>query len=144
MSVMEYVSTPLPLGRPCMPLELFVEDRRAAIIEAALAPRPPVAFLDLGHDGIRPLATIPSRAWYEWYWHRGIDPETVRRRKVNRHTRKRIVERDGLWCRLCGGDVERNDVHIDHIIPWSIGGSDDDENLQVTHSKCNIFKGAKV
>ena len=35
------------------------------------------------------------------------------------------------------GDV----VHVDHIIPRSLGGSDSRENLQATHANCNLAKG---
>lgn len=59
-------------------------------------------------------------------------------------THKRVIERDGLICQLCGGAVERSDVHIDHIYPYSLGGATALNNLQVAHSLCNIRKGARV
>lgn len=58
--------------------------------------------------------------------------------------RLRIIARDGLVCGICGGNVEPDDVHIDHIIPASKGGSDNDDNLQVAHSRCNQLKHNRV
>lgn len=66
------------------------------------------------------------------------------RRRLPVRLRQRIIERDGLTCGLCGGSVERDDVHIDHILPVAHGGTDDPANLQVAHSSCNMAKGARV
>jgi 5-methylcytosine-specific restriction endonuclease McrA len=35
-------------------------------------------------------------------------------------------------------------VHIDHIFPLVLGGETTLGNLRVTHSICNIRKGARV
>ena len=32
------------------------------------------------------------------------------------------------------------DLHIDHIVPVSLGGPNDDFNLQLTHASCNLSK----
>lgn len=68
--------------------------------------------------------------------HRGEQP-----RKVPAELRALIIQRDGLTCRICLLPVERDDVHVDHIVPAARGGSISPENLQVTHSLCNIRKG---
>ncbi len=54
-----------------------------------------------------------------------------------RKIRKRILERDGYTCQACG--MEGNTV--DHIIPRSLQGTDDDFNLQCLCSRCNSAKG---
>lgn len=60
--------------------------------------------------------------------------------------RIRILERNGYTCQLCGagpGDPDpfnpnrRIRLHIDHVIPLSHGGSDDELNLRVLCSACN-------
>lgn len=39
---------------------------------------------------------------------------------------------------------DEGDIHIDHILPVSLGGLSELSNLQVTHSWCNLKKGARV
>jgi hypothetical protein len=110
--------------------------RRAAV---GPAPTPPPRWIDID-GGAYVLAQIPSRAWYEWHWYRGHDPDAPR--WFSARLRQQIIDRDGYRCALCNLDVEPDDVHIDHIKPRSRGGSDHPDNLQVTHSACNLRKGA--
>ena len=66
-----------------------------------------------------------------------------RRRNVNDTTRYAVLERAGFKCQCCGiKPLKDNDVilHIDHIIPHSLGGSDNVDNLQVLCDKCNFSK----
>lgn len=58
--------------------------------------------------------------------------------------RQWVVERDGYRCGICGETVDREDVHIDHVVPVSRGGKSTLENLRVTHSTCNLAKGARM
>ena len=55
--------------------------------------------------------------------------------------RARIYERDGFACVYCGAD---GDLTLDHIIPRSRGGSDDDDNLATACRRCNCRKGART
>lgn len=70
--------------------------------------------------------------------------EVETRRRIPASVRQLVILRDGLRCGLCGTDVPADDVHIDHVTPWALGGSDAPENLQVAHSRCNLSKGARV
>lgn len=67
-------------------------------------------------------------------------------------TLKKLVERDGLRCAICGGMCNWNDhswseysgptyPSIDHIIPMAKGGSHTWDNVQVAHIICNSEKG---
>lgn len=85
-----------------------------------------------------------SSLWLEWHRLRGLDPGAKRSRSLSPALRRAVVDRDGYVCGLCGGDVAAGDVHIDHIVPWSLGGRDEMENLQVAHAWCNRSKGARV
>lgn len=57
--------------------------------------------------------------------------------------RDQVVERDGLVCGICAGPVAPDDVHIDHVEPWAMGGETTLNNLRVTHSRCNLARGAR-
>lgn len=91
------------------------------------------------------VAQIPSRSWSEWHWQRGIDPAAPRpgRPPIPRAVRELVMARDGLVCQICFGDVAPDDVHLDHIKPWSKGGEHRVRNLRVTHSLCNLHKAAR-
>ncbi|MFJ3037761.1 HNH endonuclease [Streptomyces tendae] len=55
--------------------------------------------------------------------------------------RRRIYDRDGNACLLCG---TTDDLTLDHIHPWSLYGPDTDDNLRTLCRPCNSSKGAKV
>ena len=70
-------------------------------------------------------------------------------------TLKKLVERDGLKCAICGEVCDWNDhswskysgpmyPSIDHIVPMAKGGPHTWENVQVAHIICNSEKGASV
>lgn len=47
--------------------------------------------------------------------------------------RKSILRRDGHTCRYCGDRAE----YVDHVVPWSFGGTDDPSNLVAACYVCN-------
>lgn len=55
--------------------------------------------------------------------------------------RARIFERDLYQCVDCFSPY---DLTIDHVIPRSKGGSDDDDNKETRCRRCNSRKGAKL
>lgn len=64
--------------------------------------------------------------------------EPRRRKRVSREIREAVFRRDGGRCVECGDDF---DIQYDHVIPWSMGGADSVENLQLLCSRCNQRKG---
>lgn len=58
---------------------------------------------------------------------------------------EKAFERDGNECYYCGkGDLDNNDLHIDHKIPISRGGKTTVDNLVVACSNCNNRKYNKT
>lgn len=117
----------------------FSEEQRFVIAVAVLHEWPPPAWIELAYG----MAEIPSRAWWEWHWYRTIDPFT-QRKPIPKSLRDYVIERDEYVCGLCGGEVEPDDVHLDHIVPVTHGGQNEAGNLQVAHSICNLRKGNRV
>lgn len=61
--------------------------------------------------------------------------------------RFRILSRDGFRCRYCGRNTEQHQtlvLQVDHIVPRSRGGGDEENNLVTACWECNIGKGAKL
>ena len=58
--------------------------------------------------------------------------------------RRAAYERQKGTCKYCGGCFEFEDMHGDHIIPWSKGGKTTPDNLQMLCTACNLSKGAKL
>jgi RNA-directed DNA polymerase len=51
-------------------------------------------------------------------------------------------DRQGGICPLCNEPIiSLDEANLDHILPKSRGGSNDRENLQLVHRKCNTRKG---
>jgi 5-methylcytosine-specific restriction endonuclease McrA len=70
-----------------------------------------------------------------------IRPPLRHRRKIDQAVRLLVHERDGWRCLHCGTG-ER--LTLDHVVPWSLGGSDGQANLQTLCTSCNCRKGARV
>ena len=73
-----------------------------------------------------------------------VEVPTGRRPTITPNLRAEVILRDGYVCQLCAHPVDPTDVHLDHILPFSKGGQTIAGNLQVTHSVCNMRKGARV
>jgi len=78
-----------------------------------------------------------------------IEP-TLNEQPIFKHKTKRfpserlkvqVLMRDGNKCRLCGITVTGDNIHFDHIKPWSKGGETVLENLQVLCDTHNLAKG---
>lgn len=51
--------------------------------------------------------------------------------------RNAVLRRDRFLCRWCGYRSEGMFLHIDHIVPWSAGGTNESTNLRVLCADCN-------
>ena len=70
--------------------------------------------------------------------------------KVSAALRRRVYERDGWTCWICGLPVDESDDKssgrlyptLDHVIPRVRGGAHDESNLRCAHRSCNSSRGA--
>lgn len=65
------------------------------------------------------------------------------KRDVPLKLRLKILTRDNFKCCLCGRSPATHTVtlHVDHIIPHSLGGKTSEENLRTLCEECNLGKG---
>jgi 5-methylcytosine-specific restriction endonuclease McrA len=74
-------------------------------------------------------------------------PRKNLRKDITPTKRKRIYERDDYTCqgpcgrRLPPGHPEHDQLSLDHRMPRSKGGRNDDDNLQTMCRDCNSEKG---
>jgi len=77
----------------------------------------------------------------------GITLDKKKYNVLSSKIRDRIKSRDNFTCQNCGhkhsgfGEIK---LHVDHIIPRSKGGSDEDSNLRTLCSSCNLLKSNHI
>jgi hypothetical protein len=64
--------------------------------------------------------------------------KTRRTRYISKRVRREVIERD-----LKGESYDSSKHHIDHVWPYSKGGSNTADNLRVIEKRKNLAKGAK-
>jgi len=73
--------------------------------------------------------------------------ETKELRNISRHISRpiqfRVLKRENQVCRSCCMPVADNDIHFDHVIPWSKGGPTEESNIQLLCGTCNRKKSDK-
>lgn len=55
--------------------------------------------------------------------------------------KRTAYERQGGVCPYCGEHFELSEMHADHIVPWSKGGTTTADNCQMLCRDCNFKKG---
>ncbi|BAY43755.1 hypothetical protein SAMD00079811_13370 [Scytonema sp. HK-05] len=66
-----------------------------------------------------------------------------RSRHIPASVRVSVLHRDGYKCVFCGISARQIELEVDHIVPFSKGGSHDISNLQTLCIDCNRGKGAR-
>jgi len=102
---------------------------------------------------MQPVARFCSKHCYKAH-HRNQGPAEHHRRLYRgkvRALRASIIERDGWRCYLCGRPIpedvpvlDPDALTLDHVKPWSQGGSDEASNLRPAHRECNREKGDRL
>jgi hypothetical protein len=81
----------------------------------------------------------PGYQFHDWADHQ---PSTrPSRPTIPDDVRSAVYDRDGWACVRCKA---RQPLSLDHIWPWSLGGTDTVDNLQTLCIPCNSSKGARV
>ena len=71
-----------------------------------------------------------------------VREEIPRRRIIPTPVKLEVWKRDGGKCRVCGAEDE---LHFDHIIPYSRGGTSmTAENVQLLCARHNLAKGSRI
>ncbi len=64
-------------------------------------------------------------------------------RHIPASVRVSVLHRDGYKCVFCGRRPNQVQLEVDHIVPFSKGGSNDLSNLQTLCFDCNRGKGSR-
>lgn len=54
--------------------------------------------------------------------------------------RRAVYRRDGHRCKFCGNTYAHSRLELDHIVPWSAGGTDATQNLRTLCQPCNEYR----
>ncbi len=74
-------------------------------------------------------------------WSRDLAEEKAKRAQVSQQLRDAVATRDRRRCRYCGKPLMREDeMHIDHVHPFSKGGPTIIGNLVASCKDCNLKK----
>lgn len=61
---------------------------------------------------------------------------------ISKRTRFEVLRRDNFTCRYCGARTPDATLHVDHVIPSALGGSDKPDNLVAACKDCNAGKSS--
>jgi hypothetical protein len=126
-----------PLAR-CMEMIAAKDDERRALERAA--EKAAIQF-DLAEAALerartgsgRPLSSGPVR------------PVANRpRRGMSARLRFAVLQRDGHRCVYCGRAAPDVRLHVDHVHPWKLGGTNEMTNLVTACEDCNLGKSDRV
>lgn len=59
---------------------------------------------------------------------------------VSKRLRFEVLRRDNHTCQYCGEKAPDVTLHVDHVVPVSLGGSDKPDNLVAACKDCNLGK----
>lgn len=63
-----------------------------------------------------------------------------KRKPISSRVRALVLSRDNHRCRMCGRTSDEVSLEVDHVFPYSLGGTDDLDNLATLCRDCNIGK----
>lgn len=81
----------------------------------------------------------PPPGWVLWVEDQPAPTGERNSRVIPQDVKIAVSVRDQGRCRQCGST---QDLHYDHVIPWSKGGANTVSNIQLLCGRCNRRKGA--
>src|SRR5688500_12174700 len=66
--------------------------------------------------------------------------QPVRRQSLRPEERRQILAKTAGRCHICGGEVEGDAWHADHVLAHSAGGAHSVDNYLPAHSLCNNYR----
>jgi len=63
------------------------------------------------------------------------------RKPINARLRWFVLSRDNFKCQACGKSSRETILHVDHILPISLNGKTEENNLRTLCAECNMGKG---
>lgn len=63
---------------------------------------------------------------------------------ISKSLRFEILARDGFRCGYCGAASSETNLHVDHVIPFAQGGTDEPDNLKAACADCNLGKSDRL
>jgi hypothetical protein len=72
------------------------------------------------------------------------EPAPKKRKSTGKRLRFSVFARDNFTCRYCGRQSDKVELVIDHLIPVSKGGTNDQENLITACVECNQGKADRI
>jgi hypothetical protein len=118
-------------------------DERAAMIVAIFLDAALADALELAESVSETKGEAVERMKDAWtrLLHKRDYPSLETKRTISYVTRRKVLERDGFRCVICGSD---HNPQVDHVVPESLGGSRHEDNLQTLCEECNNKKRAKL
>ncbi len=90
-----------------------------------------------------------NKSWY--LRKKAADPTYFAEKRAGRRAlESQPVDREYVWardfglCHICNEGVDRADAEFDHVVPLSRGGNHHENNLRVSHRRCNRSKGTRL
>ena len=87
------------------------------------------------------LAVILETLVRKYNYRTAENLDNVKSRRIPDYVKVEVWQRDGGQCVKCGAT---DYLEYDHIIPFSKGGSNSENNIQLLCRKCNLAKGGEL
>jgi 5-methylcytosine-specific restriction protein A len=63
-----------------------------------------------------------------------------RRRALSKAAQERVIANQAGLCAACDCDLAQEPVEFDHVLPLSLGGTNDETNFEALHRSCHKEK----